>query len=76
MVWAKNNYEPTYDEIHELIDDLVSMTQGESHNELPPHGVIQILPSMERYIWSVEGVYWSRRRVDEDGHVWFSWVRP
>lgn len=69
--WAAPDYEPTADEVQEFLAELrADRTPGS-------HGSIRFVPSMERLIWEVEGVYWGDRHVHEDGSVEFSYVvRP
>lgn len=68
--WAANDYEPTADEIQEFLEGWRGVMAE------PGHGSMSILPSMERYIWEVEGVYWGHREILGDGRVSYSWLVP
>jgi hypothetical protein len=66
--WAKNNYEPTFEEIEDSFAYFRETLPGH-------HGVIELLPSMEHYIWMIEGIYWAGREVVEEGRVRYRWLR-
>jgi hypothetical protein len=70
MSWAANDYEPTADEIAEFL-------RAEWLDDAEPgaHGVLEVIPSMERLVWSIP-VYWGNRQVAEDGTVTLHWVLP
>lgn len=65
---AAPNYEPTVDEIQEFIHSFDDVEAG-------AHGTMTIIPTMERYIWSIP-VFWGHRSIGEDGFVTLSWVLP
>ena len=66
---AANDYEPTPEEIHQ--------TFGMFGDEEPgAHGTMELIPTMERYIWMAEGVWWTNRQVLDSGHVRLSWLIP
>jgi hypothetical protein len=66
--WASLDYEPTPNEAWTAFSDLLDGATG--------HGRIVIIPCLEKWIWSVEGVYWSERRVLDDGRISIGWMKP
>jgi hypothetical protein len=64
--WAELDYEPTPDEIRGAFE----FGSGSGH------GQMILLPTMERYIWNQEGVFWGHRVVREDGLIEFAWLKP
>lgn len=68
--WAANDYEPSADEFREWIEFWREVMIE------PGHGFIEMLPSMERYIWNLEGIFWGHRELLEGGRVRLEWLRP
>lgn len=67
--YAANDYEPTVEEIHQTLGFFPLEEKG-------AHGMMEMIPTMERYIWMVEGVWWANREVLEDGRIRISWLIP
>jgi hypothetical protein len=66
--FAAADYELSATEIKEWLD--------EWRKETPGHGEMRIVPTLEPHIWRLDGIYFSNRRVMEDGTVSFSWLIP
>lgn len=65
---APMDYEPTVEEIQTFIHSFDDVEPG-------AHGELVIVPTMERYIWSIP-VLWGYRTVREDGYISLSWLMP
>jgi len=68
---AARNYEPTPGEVESWVEDMYAASDRPGS-----HGTVEMIPTMERYIWRVEGIYWGHREVLVDGRVSIGWVRP
>lgn len=65
---AAPDYEPTVEEIQEFVHSFDDCQPGQ-------HGQLIVVPTMERYIWSIP-VFWGHREVQKDGFVSLSWFMP
>ncbi len=68
--WAAPNYEPTADEMIQFLADWRETT-GRSG-----FGYLRVVRAVEHLIWEIEGVYWGKRELLDDGTVRYEWVRP
>ena len=66
--YAPIDYEPTPEE---AIDTFAYFKDAE-----PGHGMIEMVPAMEKWIWSAERVWWSGREALPDGRVRLEWLIP